>query len=103
MMSDAHVNDRFANDCGVAQNRFKDACLIQQGACNPSGIARTLVRAINACHAEGADARTDPAVRMIAHQLAFILGVDEINTGFDTYSRLTQECEARALVQPVRG
>ncbi|CAG2155366.1 hypothetical protein [Cupriavidus numazuensis] len=33
----------------VARNRFEDALFIQAGASNPSGVARALVRAINAC------------------------------------------------------
>lgn len=58
----------------VAPNRFADALLIQQGASNPSGVTRTLVRAINACHRESILPREDPAVQLIVHQLAHICG-----------------------------
>jgi hypothetical protein len=78
----------------AAVNRFDDAIAIQAGACNPSGIARALVRAINQCRDESVQARGDPAVRLIVHQLAFLCKVDEINTGFSTYHELTLACEA---------
>ena len=92
-------NDRFAKDCGVATNRFDDALAIQQGACNPSGVARALVRAINACYAENADTpdvRNDPAVRLICHQLAFLLAVSEIDYKLDVYGQLEQECKDKS-------
>ena len=59
------------------RNRFKDAHLIFQGACNPSGIARSLVAACDEARAEGrgTDAvRRDPACRLITAQLAFLMG-----------------------------
>lgn len=91
---------RFEDSGGVAVNRFGDAVFIQSGACNPSGVARALVRAINACLAEGADTPTicaDPAVRLIGHQLAFLLKVDEIDRGMAVYADLLTECEDRQL------
>jgi hypothetical protein len=88
----------------VAANRFEDALLIQQGASNPSGVARTLVHAINACHQENARARVDAAVRLIVHQLAHLCGVWEIDHDLDTYGKLTAECEARkAALQAARS
>jgi hypothetical protein len=47
---------------------------IQAGAGNPSGVARTLARAVNACHQETVRAREDPAVRLIVPQLAVLCG-----------------------------
>ena len=77
--------------------RFGDALGIQNpGACNPSGIAISLVAAISECKQYGINDRTDSAVRLICHQLAYILGVDEINSGLDTYSQLTKACELGA-------
>lgn len=79
-------------------SRFKDALAIQAGACNPIAVSRALVRAIDACHAEGLGTDAicaDPAVRLIVHQLAFLVNIDEINVGFDTYRTLTAVCEAQ--------
>jgi hypothetical protein len=62
------------------RNRFWDAYMIQQGACNPSGIARSLVEACDSAMAEHKstdEVRSDPAVRMIAHQLAYLLNLNE--------------------------
>ena len=70
-------------------SRFRDAYLIQQGACNPSGVARSLVSAIDEARAECADTdyvRRDPAVRLIAHQLAFLLGVAQYDNAVDGQS-----------------
>jgi len=80
-----------------AVNRFADAVFIQAGACNPSGVARALVRAINACLDEKMDTNTvraDPAVRLICHQLAFLLGVPEIDDAPLVYCHLLDYCEA---------
>lgn len=55
--------------------RFSDALGIQEGACNPSGMAHSLVNACRECIAEGVTQRDDPAVRLIVHQIAYIVGV----------------------------
>lgn len=56
-------------------SRFFDACtIINPGACNPAGVSRALVEAIDECRVEGGDPRLCPACRLIAHQLAHILG-----------------------------
>jgi hypothetical protein len=73
--------------------------MIQQGACNPSGIARSLVEAIDSARADCADTdsvRKDPAVRMIAHQLAFLLNLAEYDHDSAAYSRDYRLCEERA-------
>ena len=81
--------------------RHKDAIAIQQGACNPHGITRSLLRALDECRAENPDTDyscKDPAIRLIVHQLAFICGVPEIEHGGDplVYVRLHDECEVKA-------
>jgi hypothetical protein len=89
---------RFEDSGGVAVNRWGDAVFIQQGACNPSGVARALVRAINACldvEMDTAAICADPAVRLIGHQLAFLLKVDEIDQGRAVYGDLLSACEAQ--------
>lgn len=79
--------------------RFDDALFIQAGACNPSGVARSLVQAIAEARADGVDARTDPAVRLICHQLAFLCRVEEIDSGStDVYRKLTADCSAGAAI-----
>lgn len=75
-------------------DRHADAlAIVGGGACNPSGIALTLVHACRQVRDEGGDVRTDPAVRLIATQLAFLL-----NASSDTgdYGALLAACRARA-------
>ena len=60
--------------------RHSDALFIQEGACNPSGIALAIVAACKEMRAEpdhkGTDEITsDSAVRLMVHQLGFICGV----------------------------
>lgn len=79
--------------------RFRDAIAIQAGACNPHGIARSLLSALDECMRENMDTpRTcaDPAVRLIAHQLAFLLKVSALDDGYTDYSEATKACEARS-------
>lgn len=77
------------------RNRFENALLIQQGACNPSGVALALHEACKECLAEGTDQRKDPAVRLITHQLAFLMDTRELDTSLTEYSDLTRLCEQR--------
>lgn len=61
-------------------------------------MARSLVRAIDQARDEGLDTdgiKTDPACRLICHQLAFLLGVPALDTHLTEYSRLIDVCEAR--------
>ena len=77
--------------------RHSDALAIQQGACNPSGVARALVRAIDEARSENTDTdyvRNDCAVRLIVHQLAFLCPVDD-KLGGD-YSELMAKCDLLA-------
>lgn len=60
-------------------NRYRDAIAAQQGACNELAVANALVSAIREVRAEGGSARQDPAVRLIAHQLSFLLGVAKLD------------------------
>ena len=75
-------------------DRHADAlAIVGGGACNPSGIALTLVHACRQVRADGGDVRTDPAVRLIATQLAFLLNA---NSDVDDYGALMAACRARA-------
>lgn len=80
----------------MARNRFDNALLIQQGACNPAGIARSLVEACDECLKEGVSQREDAAVRMITHQLAFLMNVSEMDNTLSEYSRLEAICREKA-------
>ena len=60
-------------------NRFSDALGIWSGgACNVSGIARSLVKAADAARADGVQPCEDLAVRAIVAQLAWLCKVDAI-------------------------
>ena len=55
--------------------RFRDALHISEGACNPCGIAHSLVNACQECIGEGRDQKSDPAVQLIVSQLAYLCGI----------------------------
>lgn len=77
-------------------NRFKKAIQIQEGASNPKAVARELVAAIDeAFQQTGSTTSTceDPAVRLIAHQLGTLLGMEELFTDQEVYRMLHGECE----------
>ena len=59
--------------------------------------ALTLVHACRQVREEGGDVRTDPAVRLIATQLAFLLNA---NSDVDDYGALMAACRARAGTSP---
>ena len=81
----------------MSRNRFDNAIGIQQGACNPSGIAHSILEAcaeIRALPNVGTSAITsDSAIRLMVHQLAFICGVDELNNSLTAYSDAIKKCE----------
>jgi hypothetical protein len=78
--------------------RHKDAVAIQNGACNPAGIARSLVKACDEARAEGVPlVGDDAAVRLIVHQLASICGVRGIDNDPGVYGHLMTECEMKAV------
>ena len=77
-------------------DRHADALVIaESGACNPAGIAATLHHACRQVIHEGARQADDPAVRLIALQLAFVTNVGRILDPAD-YARLIDACRARA-------
>lgn len=82
-------------------NRFSDALLIQQGACNPMGVVYTLQRHMeefrNSSEHQGTQSVCeDPALRLIVHQLAWLMKIHAIDEVPMLYSQLTKECEQRA-------
>ena len=87
-----------------AESRFQDALLIQS-ACNPAGVSAALTRAIQqfmATPAYGGTASVcaDPALRLMAHQLAYLFG---LSPSTDDYPMLYDQCAgiAAALDEPV--
>ena len=81
----------------MPRNRFDNAWMIQQGACNPAGIARSLVEACDECLKEGVSQREDPAVRLIVHQLAHLTKNIQVEESLTEYSRLMEICREKAL------
>ncbi len=80
--------------------RHQDALDIQAGACNPSGIAHSLIAACAEVRAEGdgTDAiRADPAIRLITHQLAYLMNTREFDDTLDAYSVATRACTEKVL------
>ena len=80
--------------------RHDDALTIAAGACNPSGIANAIFEACRELRAEPDFSGTkqmchDPAIRLMVHQLAYIMGVhngiDEF-TDKPEYSDCTKAC-----------
>ena len=83
----------------MPRNRYHNALLIPEGACNPSGITHALLSAIQELHAENADTPTiceDPAVRLIAHQLAWVFNLREFDRDLDAYGRALDTCREKS-------
>jgi hypothetical protein len=77
--------------------RHLNAIGIQLGACNPSGIALSIVDACREIRAEPqhtgtAQITSDPAVRLMVHQLAFICKADDAYVG-PQYNALVDACQ----------
>lgn len=83
-------------------NRHEAALDILEGTATFSIIVRLLAAAADQAAGEGVGAERDPAVRVIAYQLARLCRVDEISYGYDpatladTYCTLMNECKTRA-------
>lgn len=84
--------------------RHNDALAIQCGACNPSGIALAIVEACREIRAQQnhkgtAEITSDPAVRLMVHQLAYLTGVigtcDDLHAAPD-YAECSRICAERA-------
>jgi hypothetical protein len=80
---------------------------IQLGACNPSGIALSIVQACREMRAEpdhqGTDAITsDPAVRAMVHQLAFICNVSAFDADYTAQMKIVEE-RAKAEREAAQG
>lgn len=82
--------------------RHKDALAIQDGACNPSGIALAIVAACKEIrdepgHTGTAQITSDPAVRLMVYQLAYICNITQFVDSFDAYQTALDYCRAKAV------
>ena len=78
----------------AGSNRFRDALVIvNPGASNPSGIAHAIIAACAEVRDEGGSTQTDPAVRLMVTQLAWVC---RANWDTDKYGQLLPECRRRA-------
>lgn len=90
----------------MAHNRYENALLVQQGACNPSGIAKTIydmcaeIRA-EPDHGGTEQIRNDPAIRLLVHQLAYLCKVSEIDDSLTLYGELMEQCKAKSSAEIV--
>lgn len=80
--------------------RFKDAYEIwNNGACNPRGVARSLVEAIDEAVIEGGGsaAAADPAVQMILDQLCFLCALPQpsLDMSLEQWAMIMEEVEKR--------
>ena len=79
--------------------RHSDAIAISDGACNPSGIANSIVDACREMRDEpnhkGTDEiRSDPAIRLMVHQLAFLMGIPT-REGISDWENWRKECQEK--------
>jgi hypothetical protein len=81
--------------------RHHDALAIAAGACNPSGIAHSILEACQEIRGEPDNSKrgtvgitADPAVRLMVYQLAFVCGADGRMDAIGVYDDLTKACEA---------
>jgi hypothetical protein len=92
-------HDRRAAMC----KRHADALAIAAGACNPSGIASSIIDACQEIRRQpdyksrGTIAITsDPAVRLMVYQLAFVCGADSRMDALGVYDELLKACQRQA-------
>jgi hypothetical protein len=81
--------------------RHRDAIAIANGACNPSGIALAIVDACREMRANPSIASTDqlcsdPAIRLMVHQLAFICDINVFDRDISAYGKALDECGGRS-------
>ena len=75
----------------------QDAIAIQAGACNPRAIAHSFIKHANDMSKRGTDSiRQDPALRLMVHQLAFLMNIGEIENGITVYGDLMDKCSGRS-------
>lgn len=84
----------------MTARRYVNALAIWAGACNPSGIAHTIVEACREVRAHNGDVTRDPAIRLMVAQLAYITGVwDGISALKVDLSDASAQCESLNAIQ----
>jgi len=76
--------------------RFRDAlAIVNPGACNPSGIAHSIVDACREIreHEPTASTARDPAIRLMVYQLASVCGVADY--AIERYTADEATCKER--------
>ena len=79
-------------------SRFRDAlAIVNPGACNPSGIAHSIVDACREIREREPTASTahDPAIRLMVYQLASVCGVTDY--ALDRYMTDGVACKERLV------
>ena len=84
----------------MTTKRHRDALAIANGACNPSGIALAIVDACREMRADPATASmdqltSDPAIRLMVHQLAYICDIGVFDRDIAAYGKALDECEGK--------
>jgi hypothetical protein len=83
----------------ASPNRFREALqIVDPGASNPSGIAHAIVAACAEVRREGGSTATDPAVRLMVMQLAWVCKADSCH--INDYGRMLAECRRRLTEEP---
>ncbi len=84
------------SDLPDGYDRHHDAVfIVDPGACNPAGVALAIHNACRQAIAEGGDQRTDPAIRLMTTQLAFLVNGNS-DIPLTDYQTLLDTCRARA-------
>ncbi len=82
--------------------RFREALAIQEGACNPSGIAYAIIEACKEARHEDRNPTEDVAVRLMVHQLAYICNIAVFDTNSEAYDAAIKECLERQAAEDVK-
>jgi len=83
----------------ASPNRFREALqIVDPGASNPTGIAHAIVAACAEVRREGGSTATDPAVRLMVTQLAWVCHADSCH--ISDYGQLLAECRRRLSEEP---
>ena len=84
-------------------DRHHDAVsIVDPGVCNPAGVALAIHNACRQVIAEGGDQRTDPAIRLMTSQLAFLVNGNS-DIPFSDYLTLLNTCRSRAVERCPKG
>jgi hypothetical protein len=100
---DDHIESALTGEVQILKptspNRFREALqIVDRGASNPSGIAHAIVAACAEVRREGGSTTTDPAVRMMVTQLAWVCRADSCH--INDYGQLLAECRRWLSEEP---